>query len=441
MTVRSTISPRWRRLTSSATEVADPRYFKGGDCPKSWKCRYSDSAFADREDGVAADLGSIARTTGPGSLIIDGSFNIVGEAPGNAAEETILSKVGRTTGWTQGEVINSCMDVGVIGGGNKLLICQDRVAAGSDGGDSGSPVFGPLDASNNVTLYGILWGGAIDGSTFTYSPISNVEMELGALTTFVGAVTPVTDIAITAVSGPASVTQGDTTSVDVTVRNVGNQDVSSNITVTLVSDNATPDDDTDDITVGQQAIAGGLAAGVSTTPSFSWDTTDANAGDHTLTATHNVTDDDATNNSGSTVVAANEPGAGTVAHVETTTPITQVRGRSGKVKLLLTVDIDNASRDSVSNATVDLTLTLPGGTTTSASGTTGSDGKVTFELTGSDAPRGGYTSQVTNISGTNISFDQCTDADDTMDESKTTFTVNSDGTVTKTGVVDECAAG
>ena len=291
-----------------------------------------------------------------------------------------------------------------------------------------------------MTLHGILWGGAIDGSDFVYSPIANVESELGELTTFVGAVVPVTDIAITAVSAPASVTRGNTTSVDVTVKNVGNQDVSSDITVTLVSDNATPADTTDDITVGQQTIAGGLTASTSTTLSFSWNTTGANTGDHTLTGSHNVTDADATNNSGSTVVAVNEPGAGVVAHVETTTPFTQIKGKSGKAKLFLTMDVDDASGSAVSGATVDVALTLPSGSTTSTSGTTGSDGKVTFELSGRDAPRGNYTSQVTDISGTAVSFDRCTDSDGDMDESKTTFTVNSDGTVTKTGVVDECAA-
>jgi hypothetical protein len=46
------------------------------------------------------------------------------------------------------------------------------------GGDSGSPVF---RGTSNVTLLGILWGGS--GSQFVYSPIANIEQELGALTT------------------------------------------------------------------------------------------------------------------------------------------------------------------------------------------------------------------------------------------------------------------
>jgi hypothetical protein len=50
------------------------------------------------------------------------------------------------------------------------------------GGDSGSPVFGQPSGSN-VALLGILWGGS--GSTlYVYSPIGNIEQELGALQTF-----------------------------------------------------------------------------------------------------------------------------------------------------------------------------------------------------------------------------------------------------------------
>jgi hypothetical protein len=45
-------------------------------------------------------------------------------------------------------------------------------------GDSGLPVF---SGTSNVTLLGILWGGS--GSQFVYSPIANIEQELGALTT------------------------------------------------------------------------------------------------------------------------------------------------------------------------------------------------------------------------------------------------------------------
>jgi hypothetical protein len=93
----------------------------------------------------------------------------------------VVNKVGRTTEWTQGAVTNTCVNTGVQGS-RIVQLCQTFVSAGVGGGDSGSPVFGQPDGSN-VALLGILWGGS--GSTsYVYSPIANIEQELGALTTF-----------------------------------------------------------------------------------------------------------------------------------------------------------------------------------------------------------------------------------------------------------------
>jgi hypothetical protein len=48
------------------------------------------------------------------------------------------------------------------------------------GGDSGSPVFA-LAGSHDATLAGILWGGG--DNVFVFSPLANIERELGPLTT------------------------------------------------------------------------------------------------------------------------------------------------------------------------------------------------------------------------------------------------------------------
>jgi len=40
-----------------------------------------------------------------------------------------------------------------------------------------------VGTGSNVTLVGILWGGS-GSSLYVFSPISNIETELGALTTF-----------------------------------------------------------------------------------------------------------------------------------------------------------------------------------------------------------------------------------------------------------------
>jgi subtilisin len=110
---------------------------------------------------------------------------------------------------------------------------------------------------------------------------------------------PVTDIAIAAVDTPSSVVQGNVVDVSVTVENVGNQDVTSDINVTLT-------DDTDGVTIGTQTISGGLPAGGATTFTFSWDTAGATLGDHTLTASHDFADDNTGNNTKSATVTVTE---------------------------------------------------------------------------------------------------------------------------------------
>ncbi|MBA3318171.1 MAG: hypothetical protein H0T50_08790 [Gemmatimonadales bacterium] len=165
-----------------ATEVDDPRYRRGDGCPAGRRCRRSDAARAAYASGTASTLGSIARTTGAnnGSLTIAGSFSITGE--GAPVVGQTANKVGRTTGWTRGGITNTCVNTNVSGS-NITQLCQTFVSAGVGSGDSGSPVFLRPGSGSNVTLLGILWGGSGSG-TFVFSPMANVEAELGALTTF-----------------------------------------------------------------------------------------------------------------------------------------------------------------------------------------------------------------------------------------------------------------
>ncbi len=165
-----------------ATEVADPAYTTAGACPSGRRCRRSDSSRARYASGTTSTLGAIARTNAAnnGSITITGNFNITAE--GGASVGQTVHKVGRTTGWTRGSVTGTCINVNVSGS-NITQLCQTLVSAGVGGGDSGSPVFRRQGSTNNVTLVGILWGGS-GTSLYVFSPISNIEMELGALTTF-----------------------------------------------------------------------------------------------------------------------------------------------------------------------------------------------------------------------------------------------------------------
>jgi hypothetical protein len=173
--------------TPIGTEVSDPAYFENiNGCPVSYRCRFSDAARAAYASGISFSLGRIARTAGPNissnpsnnPRTITGSFSITAE--GNASVGVTVNKIGRTTGWTQGKVTNSCVNI-LVTGTNIVYLCQTIVAAGNWFGDSGSPVF---KGNTNVTLTGILWGGNDTGTLYGYSTLRNIERELGSLTTF-----------------------------------------------------------------------------------------------------------------------------------------------------------------------------------------------------------------------------------------------------------------
>ena len=107
-----------------------------------------------------------------------------------------------------------------------------------------------------------------------------------------------TDIAITAVNAPSWATQGDIVSVDVIVENRSNWSV-TDINVDLMDDVAL---------INTQTISN-IPFGSSTILTFDWDTTTASLGDHILTASHDVSDDNESNDSETTTVEVTEPGS------------------------------------------------------------------------------------------------------------------------------------
>jgi hypothetical protein len=179
---------RFHSNTLIGTEASDPTYFTGGACPANRRCRYSDASRGRYASGVSETLGRIARTTSRGSLSgpltissANPAFTVNSERANSLVGQTV-NKVGRTTGWTFGKVIATCVTTNVDGS-NITQLCQTFVNAGVDFGDSGSPVFNWTSGSSTVRLAGILWGGS-GTSQFVFSPMSGIEKELGALTTF-----------------------------------------------------------------------------------------------------------------------------------------------------------------------------------------------------------------------------------------------------------------
>jgi hypothetical protein len=172
------------------TEIADPPFFKNRDgCPRGRQCRYSDSIFSQGASGISFDLAKIAKTDGvnTGLLTIasNGAARFTITQKGSVTKGTVVNKVGRTTGWTRGTITNKCANV-AVSGTNIVNLCQDIVENTGTivgGGDSGSQVFSVVSV-DNVKLVGLLWGGNSSGTLFVYSPIENVERELGTLKVF-----------------------------------------------------------------------------------------------------------------------------------------------------------------------------------------------------------------------------------------------------------------
>jgi hypothetical protein len=180
----------WQPLQSTrpvkiATETVDPIYSTTlAACPIGRRCRRSDAAFAKYVNGTTNTLGRIARTASTVStdLTIAGGWTVTSNATSSSftVGETV-NKVGRTTGWSRGKVVATCVAVNVSG---TLItqICQTIVNAKVAGGDSGADVF-KVTSGTNVKLDGVLWGGSSNGTQFVFSPFANVTGELGALTT------------------------------------------------------------------------------------------------------------------------------------------------------------------------------------------------------------------------------------------------------------------
>jgi hypothetical protein len=171
------------------------------------QCRRSDSTFVrldGQRDGIDAVVGEIARvpiTVGVCcSVDWDGesTYHITGGA--TLFEFQQVTKVGRTTGGTDGHVVLGAVTINVdfpstpspVSGVipfTKLLTDQVMTTVFSEEGDSGGPFL------HENSLVGILWGSSTLGFSF-YAPISNVQDELGPLT-FVANTNPKPDLVAT----------------------------------------------------------------------------------------------------------------------------------------------------------------------------------------------------------------------------------------------------
>jgi hypothetical protein len=216
-----------------------------------------------------------------------------------------VQKYGRTTLLTKGQItgingtLSICYEVVFIFCVKSATFVDQLIiepGAFSGGGDSGSLIV--TDDSNKNPVALLFAGSSAETIGNRIDLVLNrfgVHMDVGAAPP----PTPLMDVAVTGVSVPASVTQGTTVSVSVTVKNVGNQDAASTFDVALR-------DATDNTSIGTQSVAG-LAVGAIATRTFSWNTTGASIGAHSLTGSHSFADENSANDALSASTSVNAP--------------------------------------------------------------------------------------------------------------------------------------
>ncbi len=162
-------------------------YGRAGLCAP-FRCRFSDATLVRYHGGISHSRGAVAKTTSagygaPGSVAVVGSWQIFNKLPMSfLTMGRWLNKVGRTSGWTRGQVTRTCFD---HADATRTLLCQWESTIWSEPGDSGSPIF--LDADQHPTvpissvhLAGLLWGGPAGNWNVTwFSALDGIERDFG----------------------------------------------------------------------------------------------------------------------------------------------------------------------------------------------------------------------------------------------------------------------
>ena len=173
-------------------ETVDPLGFLSPTypCQKYQRCRWSAGAFVKYDPGITSAQGVIARTTGltttatPILTVASTKFGIAAAPSQPYLVGLSLNKVGRMTGWTNGQITSTCATWSFAP--NNLLLCQYtvsnmQIATIAHFTDSGAPVFRLRNFSyqgwDHVELYGMLWGVVTGGQQFVFSPIGGVPFQ------------------------------------------------------------------------------------------------------------------------------------------------------------------------------------------------------------------------------------------------------------------------
>lgn len=237
---------------------------------------------------AATDETKVGFATPPGgygtpSSVIHAAYGnptVIGDETLDQLVGASVSKFGRTTGATTGTIdsINATVQVCYDQACSLIAQFADQIiitpGTFSGGGDSGSLIV----TTNGNNPVGLLFAGS---DTITIA--NRIDLVLNRFAVTIddgGATAQVTDVATQGISITGTPVVGQSTGVSVTVRNVGNEDVTESFSVTLKITSPTGN-----VKSGTHQVSG-LAAGASIDLPFAW-TPDEN-GAHTLQASHDL---------------------------------------------------------------------------------------------------------------------------------------------------------
>lgn len=163
------------------TETVDPAYTRRSGCPSDRLCRLSDANFVRAHDPSQVVRGRIARI-GTNTTAWNGTNLWRVTSTPSTSLDTVVTKVGRTTGLTSGFVRRTCVTFPQAGN-NLAIQCDHLAELRADAGDSGAPVFRVTNSPNthDVAGLGVLWGTTtFNGQpAAVFSPIAGVRTEVG----------------------------------------------------------------------------------------------------------------------------------------------------------------------------------------------------------------------------------------------------------------------
>lgn len=177
-----------------------------------------------------------------------------------------------------------------------------EVILSDDSTEIGEAVVEGLSAGTSTTLH-FSWdttGSSIGSHTLeaSHNLTTDENNSNDTATATIEVVMSKTDVAVTGISVPASVQEGSNLQVGVTVQNVG--------TLVVGVFSLTLQDGT--TVIGTGTTTNGLNPGESETVPFQWNA--SGIGDHELVASHDLGDDDSSNNSLTVMVRVNAPSTG-----------------------------------------------------------------------------------------------------------------------------------